>query len=1077
MSAYYLDQHNRFIVTDYQRQRPFSSTLPGIAGPLGIPMWVFYVNRGQAITSFGVKNKDHPIMEFQPANKAYQLTPFLGFRTFIKLLSSDEPSIYEPFSAGAKNRDQQMLISYNELELREQHQAHGLQVEVRYFVLPEERLAGLVRQVVVTNLTEHTAQLEILDGLPAIIPYGVSNQDLKEHNRTVEAWMDVYNQENNAPFFRLRSTPGDTAEVKPVRAGNFALGYVEQDGVNRQLAAIVNPETVFGPDTSLSFPERFHQQAIFELHQPPQTASGKTPCAFFGFPATLPASGSVRLYSIYGYASGLATLNQVAPRLVAPGYLDEKRRTANSLVDQLTAPIATKTSLPVFDAYCRQTFLDNVLRGGWPVQLGSDAKPVTYHIYSRKHGDPERDYNAFFLAAEYYSQGNGNYRDVNQNRRCEVFFEPRVGETNIWSFLSLIQADGYNPLVVKGSKFWVPPGKRSTITALAAQPERVATFLERPFTPGGLLSWIEENGIELNTSPLNFLQQALYEADQYFDAEFGEGYWTDHWTYNLDLIDSFLAIYPDRRQALLFERADLPFFDSPAFVQPRSKKYVLVGNQPRQYGAVVIDREKAALIAERREYPNLMRTRKGRGEIFRTNLYAKLATLALIKFATLDPMGMGVEMEADRPAWCDALNGLPGLFGSSLSETFELARLLAFLKTNLPENKASSLHLPIEVADFLIAVVDHLRAYQASQDERREFFYWDAVATARESYREIVRLGFDGQTRAITFADIEAYLSLFLDKVQAGIERALRLNEGLPPTYFYYDVEAFDILRSSNREPVRDDQQRVRIRALGFRQRVLPIFLEGVVRMFKTLPDIHTARQLYQQVKESALYDRFLKMYRTNASLEHQSMEIGRLRAFTPGWLENESIFLHMEYKYLLEILRAGLYDEFFEDFRSALVAFQDPIRYGRSPLENSSFIVSSAHPDSNLHGAGFVARLTGATAEFLSMWNLMMVGSHPFFLKDGELSLRLKPALPAWLFDEANTLSFTFLGRCQVTYLNPSRADTYSESVQIQSIKLILEGEEIELRSDVIGPPYAAMIRDGRVRRIVVNFTTRVQE
>ncbi len=121
-------------------------------------------------------------------------------------------------------------------------------------------------------------------------------------------------------------------------------------------------------------------------------------------------------------------------------------------------------------------------------------------------------------------------------------------------------------------------------------------------------------------------------------------------------------------------------------------------------------------------------------------------------------------------------------------------------------------------------------------------------------------------------------------------------------------------------------------------------------------------------------------------------MEIGRLRAFTPGWLENEFDFLHMEYKYLLELLRAGLYEEFFEDFRNTLVAFQDPAGYGRSPLENSSFIVSSAHPDKSQHGRGFVARLTGATAEFLSMWNLMMVGQEPFFIDDGQLV----PALAA---------------------------------------------------------------------------------
>ena len=170
-----LDENNRFIIPDYQQQRPFTSTLPGIAGPMGIPLWVFYVNRGQAITSFGVDTKDHPIMEFQPANKAYQVTPYVGFRTFIKILGVAESIVYEPFSAGSKNVQQKMIIGLNELELVEQNPARALQVEVSYFTLPEEPIAALVREVKVTNLAYQPVRLEILDGLPVIIPYGVSN--------------------------------------------------------------------------------------------------------------------------------------------------------------------------------------------------------------------------------------------------------------------------------------------------------------------------------------------------------------------------------------------------------------------------------------------------------------------------------------------------------------------------------------------------------------------------------------------------------------------------------------------------------------------------------------------------------------------------------------------------------------------------------------------------------------------------------------------------------------------------------------------------------------------------------------
>ena len=33
-------------------------------------------------------------------------------------------------------------------------------------------------------------------------------------------------------------------------------------------------------------------------------------------------------------------------------------------------------------------------------------------------------------------------------------------------------------------------------------------------------------------------------------------------------------------------------------------------------------------------------------------------------------------------------------------------------------------------------------------------------------------------------------------------------------------------------------------------------------------------------------------------------LQIGRMMAFVPGWLENQSVWLHMSYKYYLELLR-----------------------------------------------------------------------------------------------------------------------------------------------------------------------------
>jgi len=68
---YHLSRDGEFIIKGYNSAKTFASFFPGIAGPHGIPMWVFYVNRGQCVCSMGIDDKEHPIMEFLSANRAY----------------------------------------------------------------------------------------------------------------------------------------------------------------------------------------------------------------------------------------------------------------------------------------------------------------------------------------------------------------------------------------------------------------------------------------------------------------------------------------------------------------------------------------------------------------------------------------------------------------------------------------------------------------------------------------------------------------------------------------------------------------------------------------------------------------------------------------------------------------------------------------------------------------------------------------------------------------------------------------------------------------------------------------------
>jgi len=212
-------------------------------------------------------------------------------------------------------------------------------------------------------------------------------------------------------------------------------------------------------------------------------------------------------------------------------------------------------------------------------------------------------------------------------------------------------------------------------------------------------------------------------------------------------------------------------------------------------------------------------------------------------------------------------------------------------------------------------------------------------------------------------------------------------------------------------------------------------------------------------------------MYKISASLADSPFEIGRMKAFDAGWLENESIWLHMSYKWYLELLRAGLYAQFYKEIQTGVVSFMDPEVLGRSPLEAASFIVSSAFPDTSLHGSGFLARLSGSTAEFLSMWNHMMVGATPFSLDPStkKLQLSLSPAIASWLWRSDGTLVFKFLGAVQVTYVMAAKKNSWEASVK----SYVLEGPGGQ--TTVLGPtvpsPIAEDVRSLKYSAITVTL------
>jgi len=1050
---YQLESDSKYRIDNYDQMPAFSSFLPGIAGKDGVPLWCMYVNRAQAVVSFGIANKDNAIAEFLSATWAYQLVGIQGFRTFCKT----ENNYYEPFQIDANLSGQDyeysrtMWIESDRLKLQEINKTVGLCFTVEYFSPVNQPIGSLIRLLTITNVAQAAQRIEALDGLAVIVPAGLTDGGIKLMRRLHEAYCGVRLVHNSVPFYSAKVLAHDEAEITRVTQGSFYASWICSNSELIPVEPLVDPDVIFGSGNSLITPRLFISEN--QIDRSSQVWENRLPCAFVPFEAALKPGESIKLVAAIGFARTDKILEKFLANFQSIEYIEKCSEKSRQTIDSVIAPSFMLSESSILDAYVKQSFLDNVLRGGVPELFPSKSGSFPLYIYSRRHGDLERDYNYFELPPNPLSSGPGNYRDICQNRRHDIWFYPNLWDQEIRMFVELLQADGYNPLGVAGYQWKlakdVDPQQFCPTQNVEAQ-ARFCRILCQKFLPGDLLDWANLYGVSTNDR-INWLRKILENCDCELVASGHEGgYWIDHWTYIADLLEAFAGIYPDKVAQMLTGQANIGWFYEGAFVVPRSNKSVMKPCGLVQLNSVIDCTERTLPLPP-------------------VTVFGKLCSLLAIKAVSFDYECKGIEMEAGRPSWNDAINGLPGMFGSSTCEAAELLRMTAWLQEFLPDPPDTE--FPLEVADFLEQVIkDTEVAYD-----------WDRAVTIRETFRNRIQTHVSGQSCVISGEKLKQLLSGIRDRATKAMESNLDSETGLIHTYYKGQPVKFKIAqKTSDLGGTDENPQCVEIEE--FKQQPLPLFLEGQVHWLRLIDSTQTARNIYKAVLRSPLYDQALKMYKLNECLYEWPHEIGRARTFTRGWFENESIWLHMSYKYLVEILRAGLYEEFFEDAKTMLVPFMNPGVYGRSILENSSFIASSACPDPKARGRGFVARLSGSTAEFIHIWLLLTVGSRPFYTEYGTLYFALKPVLPVGWFTRqartanwngqkvqipANSLACALLGTILLVYHNDSRKNTFGPSC-VKPIRYVLDGVE-RFEADYLESAVAQRIRNRDCKRLDV--------
>lgn len=118
------------------------------------------------------------------------------------------------------------------------------------------------------------------------------------------------------------------------------------------------------------------------------------------------------------------------------------------------------------------------------------------------------------------------------------------------------------------------------------------------------------------------------------------------------------------------------------------------------------------------------------------------------------------------------------------------------------------------------------------------------------------------------------------------------------------------------------------------------------------------------------------------------------------------------------------------------------------------------------------MARLSGSTAEFLHMWQLMFFGQAPFRMEGGTLCLGFRPFLPDYLIPEDGVVEAVFLGKTRVRYEGKGcRAFLPGKTLPVRYDLTFTDGHTESVSGDTLRGAAAEAVRAGQVSNIHVTM------
>ena len=734
--------------------------------------WLFISSTG-GLTA-GRVNADSALFPYETVDKIEAYGEQTGGKTILRVNRTGRVQLWEPFSeryAGLYRCERNLYKNIYGNKLIFEEINHDLQLTLRIAWRTGERF-GFVRSCWLYNHGNRDCQVELLDGLQNILPFGATSV----LQNTMSNLLDAYKRSELEPstglgIFALSATLTDRAEpseslkatvvwqVGLAGAGHllctdqldaFRRGYAiapEHDVCGKPGAYFVYTVFDLAPDRA----SRWH--IVADVNQDSSAVEAlrqllfqETAVVEQQIKADI-AQGADKLVRLVAAADGLqetgektttahhfanVMFNVMRGGIFADTYWVERDDLLEFLSVRnravLTSYADWLAELPprilVQDLYARAG------DSGVPdlIRLCYEYLPLTF---SRRHGDPSRPWNRFSINVSKLDGSarldyQGNWRDIFQNWEPLAVSFPAFAEGMVAKFVNATTVDGYNPYrVTRDGVEWETP---------------------EPHNPWSNI-----------------------------------GYWSDHQIIYLQkLLEVSESFHPGTLSAL-WNRPVFTYANVPYRLRPYPEMLA------DWHNTIEFDHDLeeriAAAVASLGTDGRLLRD--ATGAVVHVTLIEKLLVLLLAKLTNLVPDG-GIWMNTQRPEWNDANNALVGK-GLSVVTAAYLRRFIAYWQARLAESQAQAWVVNSAVVDLLRDVHGILRAHQdllyAGLSDQARRVVMDELGMAATAYRTTVYR--DGLPTAGVDLPYQT-LSDFLLLAQTYIEHTLTANrrpDGLIHSY------------------------------------------------------------------------------------------------------------------------------------------------------------------------------------------------------------------------------------------------------------------------------------------------------